>query len=166
MSVCDVLCDCGLLSCVTFFDVCLWQGWGSWTGEGTKPVVKKAPAKKKKIGPARRDYSETVIKVEEKTLDKYSVAHVPFPYTSAAQYEADLALPVGKEWNAQLAFDALKMPNLIVRAGVFLEPIKHQLGEDEGRETRTKPGKTAAGKKKAGGSKRERPPKRVPKNVA
>lgn len=103
-------------------------------GEGVRqrPKRKKRAKKARKSdGAVAKDYSETTIVTESKPGDKYVVSSVPFPYTSAEQYEAALATPLGKEWNARLAFDNLTRPEVIVRAGVYLEPMAYVKPEDD-----------------------------------
>jgi U3 small nucleolar RNA-associated protein 14 len=140
------------------------KGWGSWTGEGIEEKPNK-PIRQPRTTPHKRDYSETVIRVEQPQPAKYSVTSVPFPYTSAAQYEADLAQPVGKEWNARLAFDALKRPDVIVRSGVYIAPIQYV--EPDGGDGKTKKKKKAKQVPGKGQSKNNlgKAPKKRPKNL-
>jgi U3 small nucleolar RNA-associated protein 14 len=107
------------------------MGWGSWVGQGIQPRKKKRDhSPKQEAKKAKKDFDPSVIKVSVAPSAKYTVKKVPFPYTSAEQYEADIATPSGKEWNAKLAFDALKQPGVIVRSGAYIDPIKYVEPED------------------------------------
>lgn len=91
------------------------------------------------------------------------MSKLPFPYTSAEQYEADLAQPVGKEWNARLAFDRLAMPDVIVRSGTYIAPIEYVApADDDGNGTDSKKQKQ---KKQKRDEARKSSTKRRPKNV-
>lgn len=105
--------------------------------------------------------SGTIVKADAPPPSKYLVAAVPFPYTSAEQYEADLALPVGQEWNSRLAHDALKMPDVIVRSGVYLEPARRahwKQPDDLEPPSTTESKKDAKSKKKEKKDAKRRPP--------
>ena len=74
----------------------------------------------------------------------YKVTAVPYPFTSMAQYEASMALPIGPEWNAELAFTDLRRPEVEVERGVYLQPLKYVAPVDK----KTKSEKVQAKSKK------------------
>lgn len=67
------------------------------------------------------------------------VAELPFPYTDPRQYEADMAQPLGKDFNARLAFEDLKRPDVKVQVGAYLKPAQYV----ESKERKTKSEKKA-----------------------
>ena len=90
-------------------------------------------------------------KVDQKAI-KYLVATLPYPFTSAEQYERAIATPVGKEWNTTSAFQQNVKPKIITRAGEIIEPAKFNpkvgaAGKEKGK---------AASKNISGGQKRKR----------
>lgn len=107
-------------------------GWGSWTGDG---VVDRKPRSRKRarVGPTdekKKDKKKTSsphVILNPKTMTKQharlKVAQVPYPFTSRSQYEKYMAQPIGEEWNAKEAVEALTRPAVVVRRGVGIEPI-------------------------------------------
>lgn len=101
-------------------------GWGSWTGQGIaqRPRRKKQKANKNPDAPKPAAPAHVIL-APPKRDPKLHLVEVPFPYTSKEQYEADAALPLGKDWNSRLAFDDLRRPDVVTKAGVYLKPIQY-----------------------------------------
>lgn len=48
---------------------------------------------------------------------------IPFPYSTAEQFEAVMAQPVCREWNTETAHRELTKPKVILKAGRVIKPI-------------------------------------------
>jgi U3 small nucleolar RNA-associated protein 14 len=117
----------------------LCKGWGSWAGAGTKQrkktkkVAKKLRAPERKVEPKKRadDDKPTVIINEKrvKKLSKFKLAEVPYPFTSAEQYERSMAGAVGSDWNTTKGFKDLTRPEIITRAGKIIAPASKRAKE-------------------------------------
>ena len=108
------------------------QGWGNWAGSGVrkpkkrkKALPKKLEAPKAKRAKRADDALPTVIINEKriKKVSKFKVASVPYPFTSAEQYERSLAGPVGAEWQTSQSFVNMTRPEVLVKAGRIINPI-------------------------------------------
>lgn len=99
--------------------VCYRQG--SWGGRG----VKKPKTNKKNIKHVpgvdvskRRDFAKSHVIISEKK-DKKAAKHMtkdlPYPYTSAAQYEASLRGAVGSEWSTRATVQKATMPRVVTK---------------------------------------------------
>ncbi|KAJ9111641.1 hypothetical protein QFC19_000998 [Naganishia cerealis] len=104
-------------------------GWGSWGGKGVK---KHKNAKKfTKIiagvdATQRKDFGKANVIINEKKdkkAAKYMLKDLPYPYTSAAQYEASFATPVGADWNAIAAHQRATMPRVTKKPGAIIDPV-------------------------------------------
>jgi len=111
-------------------------GWGSWGGKGVRRKTQKNPHLIKKIAGIdprnRRDYGMDHVIVNEK-LDKkagkYKAKDLPFPYTSAAQYEAAMRTPIGTEWNTRTQHQRLTLPRVTTKMGQRIDPIRAYCSE-------------------------------------
>jgi U3 small nucleolar RNA-associated protein 14 len=111
-------------------------GWGSWVGEGVKQRKKKkrkktnekkaADSKPKKAVP-QHVFVNGKMSESEKEL---KTSEVPYPFTSIAQYEASMALPLGREWNSGLATEDLLKPDITVAKGNYLKPLQYVAPEE------------------------------------
>ena len=83
--------------------------------------VKKIPG----VDPTKRaDFGKSHIIISErrdKKAAKFMVKDLPFPYTSARQYERSLEVPLGAEWNTRVGFQKGTLPRVVkkVSGGVF-----------------------------------------------
>ncbi|KAG8982357.1 hypothetical protein FRB90_006859 [Tulasnella sp. 427] len=105
-------------------------GWGSWTGTGIagKRSVKVPPSTSYSGKSAtRRDTGKAHVMVSEKRdlkASKYQIKDIPFPYTSRAQYERSLEVPLGTEWNTRLGHQKAVLPRVSAKMGVAIEPLE------------------------------------------
>jgi len=128
-------------------------GWGDWAGPGEnnmisqkilnvrdrkmKMVEDEADLKKK----GRKDTKMANVLLSDrriKTAAKFKIAEIPHPFTTREEYEQSLKMPIGEEWNASHVVRSNTKPEIFMRAGRVVEPIK--LGKQ-----RSKPDATAAG---------------------
>ncbi|KAJ8604780.1 hypothetical protein CTAYLR_001036 [Chrysophaeum taylorii] len=94
-------------------------GWGTWTGEGV-PEPKKKKRKDPPVSLKKKPPTSPHVILNPKTIKKrakLSVAQVPYPFTSRAQYEKYMGAPVGEEWNTKEAVAALTKPAVSVLPG-------------------------------------------------
>ena len=108
-------------------------GWGSWGGKGIRKAKGKKDAKPKFVKhiagvlpTARRDAGMAHVIINEKRdrkSVKYLVKDLPYPYTSAAQFEHALNKPLGREWTTALTHRNAITPSVILKAGRVIEPI-------------------------------------------
>ena len=94
---------------------------GSWGGTGTKRAPPKPHLVKKVAGidPASRaDYKKAHVIISEKRdkkAAKYLVKDLPYPYTSKAQFERSMEVPLGTEWNTRLGFQRATLPKVVTK---------------------------------------------------
>ncbi|KAI0640105.1 Utp14 protein-domain-containing protein [Trametes polyzona] len=105
-------------------------GWGSWGGAGTKKAPPKPHLVKKLAGvdPATRaDYKKAHVIISEKRDKKaarYQVKDLPYPYTSKAQFERSMEVPLGTEWNTRLGFQRATLPKVVTKMGTLITPLE------------------------------------------
>ncbi|KAI9060479.1 Utp14-domain-containing protein [Trametes sanguinea] len=96
-------------------------GWGSWGGIGTKKAPPKPHLVKKVAGidpTTRADYKKAHVIISEKRdkkAAKYQVKDLPYPYTSKAQFERSMEMPLGTEWNTRLGFQRATLPKVVTK---------------------------------------------------
>jgi len=110
------------------------DGWGSWAGEGiTKSrdqIMKEHKRKERKIKEIkekRRDAKKSNVIINEsrdKKFTKYMVSDLPHPYKSAGQFEQLMKIPLGKEWNTISSYKRLIQPEVVLKAGKIIKPLK------------------------------------------
>jgi U3 small nucleolar RNA-associated protein 14 len=59
-----------------------------------------------------------------RSLQKYQLEKVPFPFKDKLQYELSQRMPVGKEWNTERSFRKQIRPRVIVTSGRAIAPLK------------------------------------------
>ncbi|KZT27611.1 Utp14-domain-containing protein [Neolentinus lepideus HHB14362 ss-1] len=105
-------------------------GWGSWGGKGARKTVPKRHLIKKVTGidpNARADYNKSHVIIAEKRdkkAAKYLVKDLPHPYTSQAQYERRMDMPLGTEWNTRLGFQRSTLPKVTKKMGTIIRPLE------------------------------------------
>ena len=70
---------------------------------GVAPAARADAGKKHLIVSERKD----------KKAAKYLVRDLPYPYTSAAQYERSMERPLGAEWNTRVGFQRATLPKVV-----------------------------------------------------
>ena len=111
------------------------SGWGSWTGPKAEELNKhrRKHVKVIEVKPGvekhtRRDRNLRHVIFSEKRargLDKLQISKVPYPFTSAEQYESFTAdNPLGLEWNTVKSFKKKTAPRVKIAQGAVLEPLK------------------------------------------
>ncbi|GMH71567.1 hypothetical protein TL16_g05686 [Triparma laevis f. inornata] len=122
------------------------KGWGSWTGVGVKPPSKKKKQRGKLAAPKKEEKKReredaklpTVILNEKrhKKSSQFKVAVIPYPYTSAEQYERAMAGPVGSDWQTTKAVQEGTRQEIITRNGRIIDPagkrMKRKQQEEKG----------------------------------
>ena len=94
---------------------------GSWGGTGTKKAAPKPHLIKKVAGidpKSRADYNKAHVIISEKRdkkAAKYLVKDLPYPYTSKAQFERSMEVPLGTEWNTRLGFQRATLPKVVTK---------------------------------------------------
>ncbi|TBU39857.1 Utp14-domain-containing protein [Dichomitus squalens] len=105
-------------------------GWGSWGGAGTKKAAPKPHLIKKVAGidpKSRADYKKAHVIISEKRdkkAAKYLVKDLPYPYTSKAQFERSMEVPLGTEWNTRLGFQRATLPKVVTKMGTLITPLE------------------------------------------
>lgn len=110
------------------------DGWGSWAGEGiTKSrtqIIKEQKRKERKIKEIkdkRKDAKKPNAIINEsrdKKFTKYMVSELPHPFKSAGQFEQLMKTPIGKEWNTIASYKRLIQPEILLKAGKIIKPLK------------------------------------------
>ena len=116
----------------------IMPGWGAWSDQQRKPkwMIKAEEENKKKLeaaAAARKDAKLPHVIISEK-YDRKAAAHgsstVPYPFTSKQAFEASIRMPIGKDFNTDLAFRNLSRPEVLTPgAGVIIEPLRHKEGK-------------------------------------
>ncbi|KAI0756427.1 Utp14 protein-domain-containing protein [Daedaleopsis nitida] len=107
-------------------------GWGSWGGNGAKKAPPKPHLVKKVAGldpKSRKDYNKAHVIISEKRdkkAAKYLVKDLPYPYTSKAQFERSMEVPLGTEWNTRLGFQRATLPKVVTKMGTLITPLEKQ----------------------------------------
>ncbi len=102
---------------------------GSWGGKGVKknPKAKNFIKVTAGIEPSqRKDFKRSNVIITEKRdkkASKYLPTDLPYPYTSAAQYEASFSTPVGADWNSRATHQRATMPRVTKKPGAIIEPV-------------------------------------------
>ncbi|KAH7923802.1 Utp14-domain-containing protein [Leucogyrophana mollusca] len=105
-------------------------GWGSWAGTGTTPRAPRPHLLKAVPGivpAARADARKPTLIISEKRDKKaarYLVRELPHPYTSAAQYERGMGVPIGAEWNTRVGFQRGTVPRVVKKMGTVIDPLE------------------------------------------
>jgi Utp14 protein len=86
----------------------------------------------------RADHGKAHVIISEKKdkkAAKYLTKDLPYPYTSKAQFEKSMEIPVGTEWNTQVGFQRQTLPRVVKKVctgwrAVFrlLTPYVGQMG--------------------------------------
>lgn len=107
-------------------------GWGAWGGKGARRKPKKAEHVRHVPGldPAqRKDRAMDNVIINErldKKAAKFKAKDLPYPYTSAAQYEAAMRQPIGSEWNTRTQHQRLTLPRVTTKMGQRIDPIQRK----------------------------------------
>jgi len=102
-------------------------GWGSWAGTGAP--VKRQRAKAKVVTKLAQQANVPGLKnviVSERAVKaavKYNVESVPYPFTSAEQYERALATPLGADWNTHAVHASRVRPATVLKLGRIIDPL-------------------------------------------
>ncbi len=112
-------------------------GWGDWAGPGQEisdkilrirdRKMKSAEAESELKRKGRRDTKLANVMLSDrriKTAAKFKIAEIPHPFTSREEYEQSLRMPVGEEWNASHVVRTNTKPEIFMRSGRVVEPIK------------------------------------------
>jgi U3 small nucleolar RNA-associated protein 14 len=97
----------------------LSESQGAWGGAGITKRPPKAERIKRFPGidpKKRQDHGKDHVIVSEKKdkkAEKYLVKDLPFPYTSKAQFERRLDVPLGVEWNTRATFQKATLPRVV-----------------------------------------------------
>jgi len=144
-------------------------GWGSWGGEGVRKSRPKSKRSKgdnnsSTVGEAekkqkkRKGPNHVIVNTKRnKKAKKYSVPHIPYPFTSKRQYEMSLRQPLGRDWNTLKSYQAMTKPEVITKAGAIINPISvKELKRHETAEKQRKAGANAAANRNGGGKRKKR----------
>ncbi|CED84154.1 Uncharacterized conserved protein [Phaffia rhodozyma] len=107
-------------------------GWGAWGGTGVKKQRNQKKVIRKHEGieqRQRKDFNKSNVIISErkdKKASKFQTKDLPYPYTSAAQYEASLAQSVGTEWATRKTHQKLTMPRVVTKLGAIIHPLEQQ----------------------------------------
>merc|ERR1719454_1574918 len=109
-------------------------GWGSWTGAGVKsrPAPKQSASAKAKAKakaqhstpkPAHVQVYEGNAAVAKQA--KYFVDKVPFPFKNPQQYDQEMRMPSGPEWNTLSQHLQRVKPKVFMKVGAIVPPLNY-----------------------------------------
>jgi len=61
----------------------------------------------------------------------YKITEIPYPYTSAEQYEKAMAGSLGADWNTTEGVRANTREEVVTRVGKIIDPISRQMKQKE-----------------------------------
>ncbi|BFU20623.1 Utp14 protein, putative [Entamoeba histolytica] len=96
-------------------------GWGNWVGEGIEKKVKKSKEEKK---PHKRKNTIVFNQKFDNKFSKYTLEQVPKEFANITQYKKYLNTAIGKEWTSLLTHNKLTQPEVVIRKGMNIEPMK------------------------------------------
>jgi len=113
-------------------------GWGAWAGPGQTGISQRVVQKRKRLlksleeknaemRAGRKDGTLANVMLSEKrvkTSAKYKIADIPHPFKTREEYERSIQMPMGDEWNAAHVVRKNTKPEIMLRAGRIIEPIK------------------------------------------
>ena len=105
---------------------------GTWGGQGTRKAPPKPHLIKKVAGidsQSRADFGKAHVIISEKhdrKASKYLTKDLPYPYTSKAQFERTLEMPIGREWNTRIATQRATLPKVIKKVRYKFRDESHQ----------------------------------------
>jgi len=99
-------------------------GWGSWAGEGA-PKPRRTPTAKAKAKEASKPKPSHFSVYDGKTeASKYFVDQLPYGMKNPAQYNQELRMPTGPEWNALPAHLQRIKPKFFSKVGTIVPPLQ------------------------------------------
>lgn len=105
---------------------------GTWGGQGTRKAPPKPDLIKKVAGidpQSRADFGKAHVIISEKhdkKAAKYLTKDLPYPYTSKAQFERTLEMPIGREWNTRIATQRATLPKVTKKVRYKSRDKSHQ----------------------------------------
>ena len=54
------------------------------------------------------------------------VSELPHPFKSSGQFEQLMKTPIGKEWNTIASYKRLIQPEVLLKAGKIIKPLKYR----------------------------------------
>jgi len=116
-------------------------GWGSWTGDGVKPRdPKKGKGKGSGKGKGKGAGKAGVVvhstpkpdhvsvregDGEAKSQAKFFVDKVPYPFKNPAQYNQEMRMPSGPEWNTLAGHLQRVKPKIFTKVGAIVAPLQY-----------------------------------------
>jgi U3 small nucleolar RNA-associated protein 14 len=116
-------------------------GWGSWTGEGVKPraAPKGKASGKGKSGKGKHGKGTTKQAAEKPAhvvinqgdaatpacQAKFFVDKVPFPFKNPQQYDQEMRMPSGPEWNTLSQHLQRVKPKVFTKVGAIVPPLQY-----------------------------------------
>ena len=127
-------------------------GWGDWAGIGLTGINERSVSSRKRKLDAleqeneakrglRKDgrvYNVMISDKRVKANSKYKLSSVPHPFTSREEYERSIQMPLGDEWNASHIVRRNTKPEVMLRAGRIVAPIKLSKEESVGNQNKNK----------------------------
>ena len=105
---------------------------GAWGGQGARKAPPKLHLIKKVAGidpQSRADFGKAHVIISEKRdkkAAKYLTKDLPYPYTSKAQFERALEIPIGREWNTRIATQRATLPKVTKKVRYEFRKGSHQ----------------------------------------
>mmetsp|Transcript_22961 Transcript_22961/g.52519 ORF Transcript_22961/g.52519 Transcript_22961/m.52519 type:complete len:929 (-) Transcript_22961:414-3200(-) len=102
-------------------------GWGHWTGEGApkRKEKKPRPAAKPTATVAPRKAPVTFYEGENKAGAKYFIDQMPQSFETPEQYNRQLRMPSGPEWNPLPIFKEKIKPKYFAKVGAIVPPLNY-----------------------------------------
>lgn len=99
-------------------------GWGDWAGHGVKAKkVEEKPAEPKKLTLNRKRTNMIVNESLPKSFRKYMVDELPHEYKNKDQFNFEVGLALGSEWNGLKNSKNFCKPKVVNNAGDIITPL-------------------------------------------
>ena len=153
-------------------------GWGEWTGEGLLACSKTARKARKRRQKKAKEAAEKMkaklaavkvggvggVKAKEENqqvwinpernvnMAKYQVAALPFPFTSAEQFERSISAPITSTWNVPSVHKQIIRPSVTTQVGAIIKPMCPDEANAQNRKSYNAKGKNKKKKKRSAGA--------------
>ncbi|KAI9357973.1 Utp14 protein-domain-containing protein [Zopfochytrium polystomum] len=98
-------------------------GWGNWGGANLLQKAPEVVTNQKKRRPGKRRKLVHIAELKNPNMVKYVSSKIPFGFETREQYEETLRMPLGREWNSTIGYNALTAPRIVTKMGRIIEPL-------------------------------------------
>ncbi|XP_953997.1 uncharacterized protein TA06990 [Theileria annulata] len=98
-------------------------GWGSWTGHNIINGDNKSNNTENNESKVKKKSRVKINTKKDPKLSKYYIHKLEHPYTSRNEYNSNMEIPIGPEWNTLNMHQKLIKPKKMVKIGSVIMPL-------------------------------------------